>query len=448
MRHLRFLSQFSRSLAAIAVIPVAALSLIMGAAIPAGAQSLDQIAATIDQDGSYLELELQGVASDAVDRANDDGVGFVYLDQENAADLPILTGGLLDRLDALGSPYRTLIVLDASGVWVESLDRDASGASDAATPQFATGAVAGGIDTVLDVLGGGNGAAAPDNNAAGSDATDSDAAGAAETSSGGGVPWLLILFLGLAAFLAVRFLTGRKRKEATLEAELEEDRAEIREQLRNNSDHVIDLGDRIATADDDLRRMYEEAAQTFQDVSMGLDDAATAVEIDALDDRLDRAAWQFDVIEARLDGRTPPSEPTIGEGPVGRPVGRQPVPPLGGEAPPPPGGPRQPTGRSSRPLGRDETDSRPALGDDESIFDGGSTSGSSRRRRPAPQRRSRGGGLGGMLGGLAKTGLLSLVMKMLLGGGLKAGGGSRRTQQRRGSSGGGYSGGVGGGVLR
>jgi len=412
-------------------------------AVPAGAQSLDEIANTIDRDGSYLELELQGVANDAVDRANADGVGFVYLDQENADDLPILTAGLLQRLDDAGSAYRTLIVLDASGVWVGSSDRETAGAADAATPQFATGAVAGGIDTVLSVLGGG---AAPDQ-AGGNVSGDAEGAAATSTdtatgSSGGGVPWLLILFLGLAVFFAVRFFSGRKRTAAALEAALTEDRAEIREQLRNNSDHVIDLGDRIANADDELRRMYEEAAQTFQDVSMGLEDAATAVEIDALDDRLDRAEWQFEVIEARLDGRTPPTEPTIGDGPIGRPIGRQPVPPLGGGAPPPPSAPQPPrSGRTGRSLG----DDRPALGDDESLFPGSgrSSRGRSGRRQQAPRRGRSRGGLGGMMGGMAKAGLLSLVIKMLLGGGLSSGGGSRRTQQRRGPGGG-----FGGGVLR
>ncbi len=172
---------------------------------------------------------------------------------------------------------------------------------------------------------------------------------------------------------------------------------------------------------------------------MGLDDAATASEIDALDDRLDRAEWQFEVIEARLDGRTPPPEPRIGEGPVGRPSGRQPVPPLGGDTPPPPRtppAPRRPSGRSGRSLG----DDRPALGDDESVFPGSSRT---RSTRTTSTRRSSGGG---MMGGLLKTGLLTLVMKLLLGGGLSAGSGSRRTQQRRSS--GGYDGGVGGGVLR
>lgn len=439
MRHPRFLF----------LIPVISLLFISAAAHPVGAQTLDEIAATIDRSGSYLELDLQNVADEAVARANAAGVGFVYLDQENAGDLPIISSGLLQRLDDTGSPYRTLIVLDTSGVWVESLDRETAGAADAALPQFATGAIAGGIDTVLGVLGGGSAPAVADNNANGAaEATAEGASPEVASSSGGGVPWLLIFFLGIVAFFAVRFLAGRRRKAAALEAELAEDRAEIREQLRNNSDHVIDLGDRIATADDDLRRMYEEAAQTFQDVSMGLEDAATAAEVDALDDRLDRAEWQFDVIEARMNGLTPPPEPTIGEGPVGRPAGRQPVPPLGGGTPPPPRRPpapdaRQPSGRSGRSLGDDQ----PALGADESLFPDGRDSGRSRRRQRTPRRRSR---AGGMLGSLAKTGLLSLVLKMLLGGGLNMGSGSRRTQQRRGGSnqGGGFSGGVGGGVLR
>jgi len=281
---------------------------------------------------------------------------------------------------------------------------------------------------VLNILNGGAEVATTNSNEA-STGTTSDAS----SDSSGGVPWLLILFLGLAAFLAVRFFTGRRRKAAALEKEMQEDRAEIREQLRNNADHVIDLGDRITTADDDIRRIYEEAAQTFQDVSLGLDDASTPTEIDALDDRLDRAEWQFDVIEARLDGRTPPPEPRIGEGPIGRsatrPGARQPVPPLGND-------------RSASDRGASD---RPAMDADESLFPGRSTGRAPQRRQPTPRRR----GGGSMLGGVVKGGLMALVIKMLLGGGLSLGGGSRRTQQRRSSnSGGGFGGGVGGGVLR
>ncbi len=406
------------------VLSLAVPGLVLGWTVgPAAAQSLDDIAAEIDETGSYLERDLEPVAADSVQRANEQGVGFVYLDQENADDLPIIASGLLERLDAANSPYRSLIVLDASGVWVESADNSAAAAAaDAATPDFARGAVAAGIDTVVDILGGGVEtpitADTSDSDAAAPSTTDS---GSSSSSDSGGVPWLLVFLLGLAAFVAVRFFIGRRRKAAALEKELSEDRAEIREQLRNNADHVIDLGDRIANADDELRRIYEEAAQTYQDVSLGLDEASTAAEIDALDDRLDRAEWQFGVIEARLDGRTPPPEPHIGDGPVApgarRPEGRTPVPPLGGD--------------------------RPALGDDESIFPGGRT----RRGRSQAPRRSRRSG-GGMLGGLAKAGLMSLVMRLLLGGGLGIGNTSRRTQQRRGGSSGSGRGGLGGGVLR
>jgi hypothetical protein len=416
---------------------------------PVGAQSLDEIASDIDGTGRYVEVGLEAVADEAVERANADGIAFVYLDQENAADLPIIANGLLQRLEASGSRYRSLIVLDSSGVWVESFDADGARAADAATAAFARGAVATGVDTVAEVLGGGTEAASAGNQNANAAASDTAASDTPGSTSGGGVPWLLIIVLGVAVFLVVRFVIGRRRRDAALEAELAEDRAEIREQLRNNADHVIDLGDRIVDADDELRRLYEEAAQTFQDVSLGLDDAATAAEIDALDDRLDRADWLFDVIEARLDGRTPPPEPRADDAgppppagqvpppPAGRspsrPGDRQPVPPLGDR------GPRRPTGRSGRERGSD----RPALGDDESLFPGSSPN---RRSggRPRPRRR---GGAGGMLGGVAKAGLMALVMRLLFGGGLGVGNTSRRTQQRR-SHGGGASGGLGRGVLR
>lgn len=401
---------------------ISLLALSAGLVPAVSAQELDSIAEEIDQTGVFSQKELTPPVVEAIDRANDRGVGFLWLDEENS-DRDVLAGLVLERLAALDSDLRSLIVLDNSGVWVQSLDDAAAArnAADASTAAFARSAVAEGIDTAVAVLGG---------ETVGT-ASGGGSATAPEPDSGGGVPWLWIIVLGVIAFFAIRWLTGRRRTAAALDKAMADDRAEIREQLKNNADFVIDLGAKIATADDDLRRMYEEAAQTYQDVSLGLDDAATPAEIDALDDRLDRAEWQFQVIDARLEGRTPPPEPNWDEPPppTGRPTslpgpgptrpdGRQPVPPLGG-AP-------------------DTPADSPALGDDDSIFGG---RGPRRRTQPRAPRGSTGGG---MIGGLVKSGLGALLLKMLLGGGLSAG--SRRSQRRQQT--GGYDGGIGGGVLR
>lgn len=414
----------------------------------ASSQSLDQIADQLDQTGSYLEKPVEPVVETAIADANAANVAFAFLDQEGGEDTANIADQLIDRLENAGSRYRSLIVLDNGGVWVESLDDDGALAADRAAAEFGRGAIAAGIGTVVQTLGGET-ADTVDSNASDQATDGSTEAGAAtETSSGGGIPWLTILILGVITFFVLRWFSGRRRRSAALDKAMADDRAEIREQLRNNADHVIDLGERIGKADDDVRRMYEEAAQAYQDVSLGLDEADTPAEIDALDDRIDRAEWQFEVIAARLDGRTPPREPdwdaadgipsepapSSAPPPSGRPAGRQPVPPLGG---------------GTRSDGRG--DDRPALGADESVIPGSRSSSQRRSGGRSRSGRRRSGGLGGMLGGLAKAGIGSLLVKLLLGGGLGALG-SRRTQQRQsgGRSGGsgGFGGGIGGGVLR
>jgi len=423
---------------------LAALLLIFGGlAPPASAQTLDQIAEEVDRAGFYADFTVGGAEADSIERANDHSIGFVWLDQAGGADTELIAVGVVERLESLGSGYDTVIVLDNTGVWVRSSSNsNASAAADAATPLFASGDVAGGIDAVASALSGGP-AAAP---AAGNDAAVGDTTRpAANTgSTGGGTPWFLILLLGLLGFFAFRWFSGKRRKSAAVSKAMKEDKAEIKEQLLNNADSVINLGDKVTTAPDDVRQMYEEASRAYQDVSSSINDASTVEEIDSLDDRIDKAEWQFQVIEARLDGRTPPPEPNWGapEAPVGAPS-NAPRPP----APRPDG--RQPV----PPLGRDTRRDAPALGPDESIFNQGQRRGGAPRGRShqqAPRRRSRGGG---MLGGMMKAGIGSLLLRMLLGGGLGGIATSRRTQRRhvggnRGGFGGGGRGGLGGGVLR
>ncbi len=423
--------------------------LLFGAAA-AGAQTLSEIATELDQNGVYTEQPTDADIEQAIQRANDASIAFAWLDQ-GGTDPEQIAIDLLAQLNAMGSSYRTVVVLGNDGVWVQGDQRNAADAADAALSQFGSRDVAGGLDTVTGVITGSLSGQTTATTTAAADAGTADTNTAA-TASSGGVPWFLIFILAAVAFFGFRFFAGKRRASKALAAAIAEDKAEIREQLRNNADAVIDLGDRIANADDELRQLYEKASRSYTEVSQNIDDAETVEAIDALDDRIDEAEWQFQVIEARLDGRTPPPRPepdgeippppsapsSRADGPS-RPDGRQPVPPLGG--------------------GRGRRDG-PALGSDESIFSGNGPRGQRyeqpRQQQPRrQQRRSRrgGGGLGGMLGGAMKAGLGTMLLRMLLGGGLGAlGGGSRRTQRRTSSRGGrssgGFGGGLGGGVLR
>lgn len=429
----------------LAVLATSALFLALGT-VGALAQTNAEVAQVIDETGRFVEFDVDADLEASIQRANAANIGFIWLAQ-SGGDTELVATGVRSALDEMGSRYVTVVALNNDGVWVDSRNGGAAAsAADAAFSDFLGGDVAGGLDTVTSVMSGsgtgtaGNETTATTTAAAATD-SDSSSTSAPSTDSGGGFPWLLLLILGGLGFLAFRFFNGRRRANKAKVQDMERDRLEIREQLRDNADRVIDLGDRaIAHGDAELIRMYEQASQDYQHVSLSIDAAKTAEEIDKLDETIDNAEWKFEVIEARIEGRPEPSSP----------ADLDPPPPPGTPAPPKAG--EQPTsrqsgtvtrrGRTIPPLGspRDQ----PALGQDESIFD--QRSSSTRQRGRQSQQRSSGGGLGRLMTGGVGRMLMSVLASVLLGG-ISNRTGSQRTQRRR-TGNLGRGSGLGGGVLR
>ncbi len=257
----------------------------------AGAQTVDieAVADEVDATGRYLERDVDAAALEAIDRANADGVAFVRLDtpQDGASAAQELAVELASR----DSRYGAVIVLTNNSVYARGVSETLSAVPPDVTNLFGNGQIAEGIDAVVDNL---------DGAARGGDPRNTG-------SDGGGFPWILVVVLAIGAFLLVNMVRGR-RKTRKLEAKtIEDDRAEIKEQLRANADRVIELGDEvIATKDAELIAVYEEASRAYQNVSTEIDNAKTAAEVDALDDQIDKAEWQFEVIEAKLSGKPAP----------------------------------------------------------------------------------------------------------------------------------------------
>ena len=399
------------------LIVAAVVIVFLAIAAPAQAQTVTAEAVEqLDETGRYLEFSADGGIDDAIGGVNQQGTAFAWLDTD--ADAEGIAKEFIAQLDSAGSRYKTVLVLTNSGVWAESFEVDAGPAASAALEEFSRGAVADGLNSFSSTLSGQTTAT-----------TSGDASDSSGSGGSGGLPgWLWGIVAAGAAFLGFRFWSG-KRKTKKEEADLLElDRLEIKEQLKDNADRVIELGDKaIASGDPDLTRMYEQASQAYTDVSTEIDNVTAVVEMDRLDDRIDHAEWQFEVIEAKLEGRTPPTHPA----------------PDVDDARP---GPSTPAATDSPSLG--SRNNRPALGPDESVFGGRGPS------RPRSQPRSssygrrggmgRGGGLGGMGGGLG-----GILGSILLGGGMGRPRASRRSQRRRASTGSyGGLGGLGGGVLR
>ncbi len=397
---------------------VAVVSVVASMASPAESQTLtDEVVGQLDQTGRYLEFSADGGIEDGIASVNQQGTAFAWLDTD--ADAEGFAKDLIAQLDATGSRYKTVLVLTNSGVWAESFEADAGPAATAALEDFSRGAVADGLTTFAGTLSG---------------QTTATTTGGSTTSGGstgsGGLPsWLWGIVVAGAAFVGFRFWSGKRKTKQEETDLLEIDRLEIKEQLKDNADRVIELGDKaIASGDPDLTRTYEQASQAYTEVSTEIDNVTTIVEMDRLDDRLDHAEWQFEVIEAKLEGRTPPTLPA----------------PDTDDARP---GPTTPAAADPAPPSMGSRNNRPALGPDESVFGGRGPRRSSRRSRSSSygQRGGMGGGLGGMGGGLG-----GLLGSIILGGGMGRPRTSRRSQRRRASTGsyGGGFGGLGGGVLR
>ena len=400
-------------------------------AAPVAAQvsvNVSDAADAIQSTGRFVEAgSVSAEVEAAIQRANAQNVAFVWLNQNgeglNAA------RSISTELGSRQSRYGAVIVLTESSVFAAGVDEAGPAMNDATTQIFGTGNVAGGIDAYLARLGGAASAGAP--------------------STGGGFPWIIPILLAVFAFIGFRMWSGRRKTKTAESIAIEDDRAEIKEQLKNNADRVMTYGDRvIKSGDAELISMYEEASRTYQDVSQSVDGAQTATEVDLLDDRIDKAEWQFDVIEAKLENRTPPPFPHDSLA-LDDDSGTPPPPSRGRRTPPPPS--RTTSTRSDAP----------ALGRDESVLEG---SPSRPQARPRTSQRRRSSGMGGMLtGGMGRM-LMSVLASVLLGGGLGQPRTSRRTQRRTGGdlgsilSGGrssgnnrrgrGGRGGLGGGVLR
>lgn len=391
---------------------------------PAWAQSAADIAAEIRDTGRYLEFDESGVG-DAVDQANANGIAFVWLDQsQGEGSAQALAGSVLTELDGQGSRYRTVLVLMndnygamSDGVPQSTMDR----ALNEARAGFSAGAVAAGLGSFDRTIAGDMATTATTSSSSSSSSESTSPSG----SSGGiGLGSILLpLALLVGGFWLFRNWGNKRKADKEAAAELAADRAEIHEQLRNNADNVINLGDRVVTSgDNELMSTYEKASAAYQEVSRRIEGAETVEEVDELDDMIDQAEWEFDMIEAKLDGRPVPPSPAEVERAEAE------------------------AAEAEAKAKRAEND-RPALGPDESVVSGGRYPGSSARTggggygraRRAPRGRygGMGGGLGGMLG--------SIILGGMRGGGRGYGYPRTRRSRRRGGS---IGGGLGGGVLR
>lgn len=122
--------------------------------------------------------------------------------------------------------------------------------------------------------------------------------------------WRLFVLLGvIAAVLALASLRSSRKKTAR-RVHTAGARDDTQAQLQAMSDLILDLDPRVTIADDpELKERYVAASDTYREVLEKAKDADTGHEVADLRIAISKARWKLDVIDAELEGRTPPKEP-------------------------------------------------------------------------------------------------------------------------------------------
>jgi hypothetical protein len=284
-----------------------ALGLLALLAVPAAAQDAGEVAAALSRTGAYVEegadTDPEALA-DAAGRAAESGnrFGFVVLSEPADVGTDFFADEVLDRWGVAG----TVVVLDQEEVFASSEAYGSAaidGALDAALDLFRDDPVAGFATFAATLTG-----TVP--------SAPATAAPVTPTSSGGGFPWALVVVLIVIGGVVFLILRSRRQSRRRAAAELEEARAEIREQLTTLGGQIFDLESAVTLSPDPtVKTRYAEATATFQAAREELEQAADHVALAALADRVDRARWQLEAVAATLDGRPAPPEPTA-EAPV------------------------------------------------------------------------------------------------------------------------------------
>ncbi len=226
---------------------VAALTLILALPSLAWGQSVDTsaIAEEVSDQGSYLEFSSSSSLDNAIDEANSNGIGFVWLDNDaETATTESLAESIAYGLDAQNSTLHTVLVVSKASMGVYSFVYNRTqnnGASDASVQYFAQGDQATGLTTFTQTLTG-------------------SASSGTSSGSGGGFWTFIIALLGLGGvFVLYRSWKSKRERKARDLAEMEADRAEVKEQLKANADKVIKLGDEvIQSGDNELIDLYDQ----------------------------------------------------------------------------------------------------------------------------------------------------------------------------------------------
>jgi hypothetical protein len=280
------------------VLALAVIVLALVPAVPAAAQTPDEVAQSVVDTGYYVAPGLPAdpaSISASVARARNSGVLFmaVLLDGDPAGGATTFADAVLARVGG-GS----VLVLSASGEGMASSEFEQSQIETALDAGFAAssnGGDAAFVSAVVDSL------------------TGTSASPGEASSSGGGSTGLIVLVVIVGVFVLIIWLAirrGKKSAEVGHQAAIDEARAEIKAQLDAMANTLLDITDTVSASASPQDDTYLRAAsETFTAASDSFDKALDLKALEDLSDRLDTARWQLDAAAAIAAGKPVPPEP-------------------------------------------------------------------------------------------------------------------------------------------
>lgn len=285
------------------------------------AADLSTVADDVATAGFYLDRGVSMSESDAtqiVTAARNNGSRFhlIVLDDTPLGGNSAFAEAVYDEINI---PAGTILVLSPDDVgWVSEdegfTDADmvdalefanAAGGNDAEyAANFVVGLV--GVSTV------------PATTAAGSDpvavpaTTGQEQSAAATESSGGGSGflWFIVIVggIGLLVFFLIR-KSGKQTVNAGAE-QMAKARMAVQKQVDAVANDILDMEDEVRVANNtEVDRYYNEASETYRNVTERLQKADSPQHILDISNDLDVAIWQLDCAEAVLDGKSKPPRP-------------------------------------------------------------------------------------------------------------------------------------------
>ncbi|HUU61868.1 MAG TPA: DUF6676 family protein [Acidimicrobiia bacterium] len=275
---------------------------LLAVALPAAAQTPDQVAAEVADRGYWIDPALpadDARISSAVAAAGNAGVRLfvVLLDEDPAGGATTFADAVLDRIGD-----GTVLVLSATSEGMASLDFDQDQIEAALDAGYgAGGGDVGYLDAVVASLTG----------------TPVGPGDGGEATGGGSKTGLIVLLLVVGGLVLLVVWAVRRQGKATKagrQRSLEEARQEIKSQLDAMANTILEISDKVSLSDSREDNQYlEQAGRTYTEASEAYETATDPARLEEISDRLDEARWQLDAAAALAEGKPAPAKPTAEE---------------------------------------------------------------------------------------------------------------------------------------